>query len=328
MPSRFPFTPFPRGWYRLADSRELGRVVLNVRAFDQELVLARGTDGVARVFDAHCPHLGAHLGHGGKVVGNLLECPFHGWRFDGEGQCVAVPLGGKIPARANLRAWPVCEVNGVVMVWFDADGAEPDWVVPKLPEWSLPDWTAFRAAKRWTIRTHPQELIENGIDLTHFSHVHQQQTMGAESLGLEIDGPHLIHRTIQHHNIFGIGERLGWKIKGTLDVACHGLGCAVNRASIREMISLDYCVIFYFLPINGEQVAVHSYYAMRRKGLLTLLLLHHAMKSGSHTIDQDVPIWENKLYRPTPRLSDVDGPVMQYRKWARQFYGSGAMEPA
>ena len=57
----------------------------------QDLVLFRGEDGIARVFDAYCPHLGAHLGIGGRVCGDGLACPFHGWRFDGEGHLAEVP---------------------------------------------------------------------------------------------------------------------------------------------------------------------------------------------------------------------------------------------
>jgi phenylpropionate dioxygenase-like ring-hydroxylating dioxygenase large terminal subunit len=309
----------------MADSHALrrGRVIA-VRAFGKELVLARGADGVARLFDGHCPHLGAHLGHGGKMVGDLLECPFHGWRFDGQGRCVSMPLGGTIPGRTGLRSWPVREVNDVVMTWFDREGGEPDWIMPEMPEKSLADWTRFWPAKNWIIRTHPQELIENGMDLTHFSHLHSQQNVAADSSGLEIDGPRLTHHTIQHHNLFGIGARLGWNVKGKLDITAHGLGCAVNRANIREGMWLDYCVMFYFLPIDGERVAVNCYFAMRRKGLLTMPLLWMAMNAGGHTIDQDVPIWENKLYRETPRLNDADGPIMQYRKWARQFHESDA----
>ncbi len=73
----------------------------------RDLVLFRGDDGTARVFDAHCPHLGAHLGVGGRVCGDGIACPFHGWRFDGEGQLVEVP-GLDRPPRAAARAWPVC----------------------------------------------------------------------------------------------------------------------------------------------------------------------------------------------------------------------------
>jgi len=299
-----------------------------LRVFGRDVVLLRGVDGVARIFDAHCPHLGTHLGHGGRMVGNLLECPFHGWRFDATGRCVFVTHARALPSHAHLRPWPVQEVNDIVLAWFDPDGGAPDWVMPELPERSLTDWTDFHAAKHWIIRTHVQEVLENGMDLAHFPHLHRQQTAAAESRGVEVDGPRLIHHTIQHHNIFGIGRRLGWHVAGTLDITCHALGCAVNRACIRDGISLDYCVVFYFLPIEPEYVAVHSYYSMRRKGLLTLPLLWLAMRDGSYTIDQDVPIWENKMFWNCPHLSDADGPIMQFRRWAQQFYETAAAVPA
>jgi phenylpropionate dioxygenase-like ring-hydroxylating dioxygenase large terminal subunit len=258
------------------------------------------------------------------MIGDLLECPFHGWRFDREGICVDVPLADRIPTRARLKAWPVREVNGVVLAWYDPDDGAPDWEMPELPERSSADWTAFHPAKHWTIRTHAQEIVENGVDCAHFPHIHRQQTAGVESLGLETDGPSATHHIVQHHNIFGIGQRLGWRVAGTLDITCHALGCVVNRARIRDRISLDYCVVFYVLPIDRDRVAVHSYYAMRRKGVMTLPLLWLAMRDGSRTIDQDVPIWENKLFRERPQLCDADGPIMQFRKWAQQFYGSAA----
>lgn len=49
------------------------------------------------IVDAYCPHLGANLGVGGRVHGNCIECPFHGWQFDGEtGQCVKIPYAEKV----------------------------------------------------------------------------------------------------------------------------------------------------------------------------------------------------------------------------------------
>jgi hypothetical protein len=53
---------------------------------------------------------------------------------------------------------------------------------------------------------------------------------------------------------------------------------------------------------------------------VTSLLLRKGILEGKRTIDQDVPIWENKRYRERPILCEGDGPIMQYRKWAAQFY--------
>ena len=56
----------------------------------------RGEDNQAFVIDAYCPHMGADLSAGGKIIGNCIECPFHGWRFDGKtGKCTQIPYTQK-----------------------------------------------------------------------------------------------------------------------------------------------------------------------------------------------------------------------------------------
>ncbi|MFN2425072.1 MAG: Rieske 2Fe-2S domain-containing protein, partial [Candidatus Binatia bacterium] len=67
---RYPMTPFPDGWFQVAYSDELeAGQVEPLHYFGRDYVLFRGADGEARVFDAFCPHLGAHLGYGGMVEG-------------------------------------------------------------------------------------------------------------------------------------------------------------------------------------------------------------------------------------------------------------------
>src|SRR4051812_45876125 len=83
LPYRYPMSPYPTGWYLLAESGSVqpGDVV-PLRYFGKDLVLFRTDAGEAVVLDAHCPHLGAHLGHGGTVEGEAIRCPFHSWRFE------------------------------------------------------------------------------------------------------------------------------------------------------------------------------------------------------------------------------------------------------
>ena len=70
----------------------------------KHLVVFRGEDGKVAVTDAYCPHLGANLGRGGKVVGNCIECPFHGWQFRSDnGKCVKIPYNEKVPEVAKLE---------------------------------------------------------------------------------------------------------------------------------------------------------------------------------------------------------------------------------
>ena len=212
--SRFPFSPYPTGWFRVAASSALrpGQV-LSLRYFGRDLVLFRGESGEPVLLDAHCPHLGAHLGLG-RVRGDSIQCPFHGWCFDRGGTCTSVPYARKIPPKAVTRAWPVCEANGVVMAWYHPRREAPTWQFPVFAESTDPEFTPFITGPRWPrIRTHVQELAENGMDIAHFSFLHGQQTQRALSRGVEADGPQLIHRTHQTYNISG--WHVAWRARYT-----------------------------------------------------------------------------------------------------------------
>jgi phenylpropionate dioxygenase-like ring-hydroxylating dioxygenase large terminal subunit len=315
--------PFPSGWFRIGAGSELQPGgVKPLRYFGKDLVLFRGGDGKAHVLDAHCPHVGAHLGHGGRVKGNIIECPLHGWKWNGEGRCEGIPYTDKVPPNTIIRPWRVHEVNGQIMLWHDADGGEPAWEFPQMPEYDNPRWLPFRLAHRWIIRTHIQEFGENGMDIAHFPYLHDQQTASVESHGLETDGPFLVHHMFQHYNVFGLIKLFTPDVKGPLDIHLCGLGFAVNRAVIQTKIQMRYAFAFFFTPIDDERTEVYSMLSMEKTfgRILTYMLLRKASREGGVTINQDVPIWENKLCRPQPRLAEGDGPIMAYRRWASQFY--------
>src|SRR5260370_33766655 len=104
--SEHPLSGYPTGWFVVCFSDQIGpRATLPLQYFGAHLVAYRGEDGRVRVLDAHCAHMGAHLGVGGRVVGNTLACPFHGWRYCEDGACVEIPYANKIPPRARQRAW-------------------------------------------------------------------------------------------------------------------------------------------------------------------------------------------------------------------------------
>jgi len=76
----------------VAAADEVGRgQIVRRHYFDRERIAYRGDDGVVRIADAFCPHLGAHLGRVGKLEGNILRCGFHGFQYDGQGRCVSTP---------------------------------------------------------------------------------------------------------------------------------------------------------------------------------------------------------------------------------------------
>jgi phenylpropionate dioxygenase-like ring-hydroxylating dioxygenase large terminal subunit len=172
---RYPFPPYPDGWYLLVESASL-RVgdVLPLHYFGRELVLYRTEGGRAVLADAHCPHMGAHLGYGGMIDGEGIRCPFHNWRFDAEGQCADVPYA-KVPGRppkVAISTWLIREHSGLIMTWCSESGQLPTWDPPVRPEFGAAGWTGYETTG-WTIRMHTQELAENIPDMPHFTYVHK-----------------------------------------------------------------------------------------------------------------------------------------------------------
>jgi len=185
---RIPLPPYPNGWFAVAHSDSLARgQVRGVHYLGEDLVIFRGEDGQVRVADAYCPHLGAHLGKGGKVEGNTLRCPFHGWRFDGrDGRCVEIPYAKRIPPQARLDSYPALECNGMILVWHHAEGKEPEWQPEVVPEILDPSYELHRTHE-WTIKSHPQEIMENGVDFAHFATLHGWK---CKAIHWEPDGPY------------------------------------------------------------------------------------------------------------------------------------------
>ncbi len=157
-------------WYPIARSSDVGvGKALPRRVLGHELALFRPARGdAARVIGAFCPHRGAHLGHG-RVVDGCVECPYHGWRFDGAGRCTSVP-GEARPARATTPAFPTRESQGLVWTCVgDAARAPAPPLLPQLDDRSL---RAFDV--EMVVESGFDWWVENIIDVSHVRFVHGQ----------------------------------------------------------------------------------------------------------------------------------------------------------
>ena len=322
--SRFPFPSYPSGWFALGFSSDFvaGEVVIR-QLFGQELVVYRTDSGVLHVAEPHCPHLGAHLGHGGRVIGERLRCPFHGWCFDASGQCVEVPGAERVPPRATLRKWPLREANGIAFVHHDAAGAAPSWDVPTLP---VEEWTPDRTVV-WTLRTHVQEISENVVDAAHLPPLHGVERAAIVRGPIE-DGP-MLNVALELAADGAIVGMPGMINDVLLDVTLHGLGHMVVQTHVRN-VGIRARQRIYCTPVDDERTEV--------RGVVNLMLMDDPVVTAqvaelfyqAYVIDfaQDFPVWEHKAYRDKPILSSADGPFMAYRKWTRQFYPAAAAQGA
>ena len=107
---------------------------------------------------------------------NTIRCPFHSWRYNGDGICVEVPYAKKIPPRARVRSWEVCEKNGVILAWYHAEGKPPSWAIPEVPEWGSEEWSA-PVRRSFKVRAHCQEMAENVVDDAHFRYLHKTNSL-------------------------------------------------------------------------------------------------------------------------------------------------------
>jgi len=331
MTDRFPFSTFPNGWFRVAYSDELAPgSVKPLYYFGQDWVLFRTEMGEAQLLAAHCPHLGAHLGYGGYVEKETICCPFHGWQFDAKGRCVAIPRSQKPPLKTQIQSLPICEWNGLILAYYHNKIQEPDqapdhqppWHMPTLPGWNSLTWTAFQR-RRWKIQTHPQEMAENAFDTAHMLFLHGQSFRQMRHSRVEASGATLTHH-LQVQYRLSLWKNWGIDAEGLVEISSHGLGCQVSYTQIKAILEFEAISLFLLTPIDGEFLDVHVLVSTKHllNPLLSQLLRQKSMAEVSYNLEQDIPIWEHKCYRDQPPLSDVDGPIHHYRRWAQQFYNN------
>jgi nitrite reductase/ring-hydroxylating ferredoxin subunit len=303
--------PYPNGWFAVAWSRDL-RVgdVRPLEYFGEELVLFRTRSGEARILDPFCPHLGAHFAYGGRVMGETIRCPFHGWQFDGQsGACAKIPYCERIPAKARVRAWDVLERNGMVFVWYHAEGKLPEWEMPTLSEIGDADWSEPRTFEI-VLEAHVQDTHENNNDPVHFQYVHRMAETPPGDITYSADGRHYrMVNTSEQETPFGTFEM-------TLVRDSWGLGLtSVRSEGIPNAGLLMYSST---TPIDGQRVL--SRWLLTCTNNLVDLAGEEFMTSLTEGVKQDFEIWKHKVHRARPVLCDADKYLAEYRKWARQFY--------
>jgi phenylpropionate dioxygenase-like ring-hydroxylating dioxygenase large terminal subunit len=122
-------------WHAAALSSEVTHAPVERNILDERIVLFRRQDGSVAALIDHCPHYGYRLSTG-EIIGDDIECAYHGLRFNGTGQCTGMPAQTHIPDRFRVRSYPTVERGGTIFVWMgyseDADPALLEASVPAI----------------------------------------------------------------------------------------------------------------------------------------------------------------------------------------------------
>ncbi|MGX1773729.1 Rieske 2Fe-2S domain-containing protein [Nocardia brasiliensis] len=338
----FPPLPYPNGWFSVGRSVDIpaGKVVRQ-QFMGQDVVVYRTRSGLVRVTQPYCPHLGAHLGIRSRVDGENLVCPFHGFTFDPSGTCVKTGTGDP-PPKIGLTLLPTCEVNGIVLAWWHSDGAAPDWEVRPV------DTSGFPPPRSYTciLHDHPQDIMENSFDLAHLPVVH--------GLTFEHDDPPTFDDTTIRYTVrtkadksaegkyaavpaeirSSLGSKIGpfAQLPMRSEIAVSGLGWVWVKG-LFPLLGMEYIGWVLPTPLDPTHLSMRILLSARTGAgrdahkhvppwhfLASRLMTQVTHAALVHDLKKDFPMWQNKIYAERPRLVKGDGPIMAYRRWARQFY--------
>lgn len=315
---------FARGWHCLglatafADGKPHG-----IETFGTKLVVWQDTQGEIQVLDGYCRHMGGDLTQG-EVKGDQIACPFHDWRWGGDGRCKQIPYARRVPLRARTQRYPVAIRNGQLLVWHDPEGSEPDHDIlpPELPglaEGLYTDWS-------WEVvpiqGSHCRELIDNVVDMAHFYYVHFSFPTSFRNV---FEGT----QATQYMESKGRPDKAGGY--GSAELFLKSEATYFGPAYMINWLEVDYkgfetevILINCHLPTGPDSFTLQYGITVKKpEGLDDDTARYIAAKYGQMFGEgflQDVHIWQNKVPVQNPLLCEEDGPVYQLRRWYEQFY--------
>jgi phenylpropionate dioxygenase-like ring-hydroxylating dioxygenase large terminal subunit len=190
-------------WYPVAACEDVtNEKPLRVQMLSLYFVAFRDTDGNAHLLSDTCIHRGAALGEG-KIDGDCIQCPYHGWQYNGDGQCMSIPsLGenGTPPARAKVDSYPVQEKYGIIFAFLGDLAEEERPSMMEIPEYEDEDWRA-NILRVFEVDYYYERSVENGLDPAHNEFVHPKQGTPGMILDFE-NNPIVIDPLTEHGSGF------------------------------------------------------------------------------------------------------------------------------
>jgi phenylpropionate dioxygenase-like ring-hydroxylating dioxygenase large terminal subunit len=176
----------PKQWYVVMDSSQIRGKPVGVVRLGEKLVFWRDGCGKVICLRDKCVHRGVQLSKG-KVIGDHVQCPFHGLEYNSSGKVTIIPANGKntpVPDRFRVLSYPTCEAHGLIWIWWGEDppkDLQPPRFFADIDEslsygWVYDHWNA-----------HYSRVIENQLDVAHLPFVHYN-TIGRGNRTI-VDGP-------------------------------------------------------------------------------------------------------------------------------------------
>jgi 3-ketosteroid 9alpha-monooxygenase subunit A len=320
-------TRFARGWHCLGLSRSFYDGEPHaINAFGTKLVVfASQSDQKLHVLDGFCRHMGGNLAKG-TIKGDSIACPFHDWRWGGDGKCTGIPYARRVPRVARTRSWPTLERNGQLFVWNDPQGNRPpdEVTIPHIEGCGSTEWTDWTWNSMLVEGSHCREIVDNVVDMAHFFYVHYAFPRYFKNVFEGHVATQYMRSTPRQDIMVGTNYD---DPNSTLrsDASYYGPSYMIDKLwSEANGMTIETVLINCHYPVT-ENSFVLQYGAMVKKppGVGDDVAAEMAAKFAEGVevgFEQDIEIWKHKAAIDNPLLSDEDGPVYQLRRWYQQFY--------
>ncbi|WP_033296040.1 Rieske 2Fe-2S domain-containing protein [Amycolatopsis jejuensis] len=325
-----PPARFARGWHclGLADAFRDGKPH-GIEAFGTKLVVFADTAGELHVLDGYCRHMGGDLTQG-SVKGDEIACPFHDWRWGGNGKCKSIPYAKRVPLRARTRSWQVLEENKQLLVWHDPEGNPPpdDLVIPRVEGAFSDEWSNWTWDSILIENANCREIIDNVVDMAHFFYIHYAfptyfknvfeghiatqylNTKGRPDIGMASNYGGEDNLLRSEASYFGPAYMINWLVNSFQGFEIENVLINCHYPVSPTSFVLQWGIMVKKLPGISDEHA-DKIAAKLARGIGVGFL-------------QDVEIWKNKTRIDNPLLCEEDGPVYQLRRWYEQFYVDAA----
>lgn len=172
-------------WYVAGWSSEFNDELRRVTVIEENIVMFRNSSAQVIAMEDRCPHRMLPLSKG-KLIGDDIQCGYHGMTFNCEGKCVRIPGQSNVPRSARVTTYAIHEVNNIVWIWMgDPERANINDVFT-MPEFNDPDWHAHQG-EALHLKAHYMNVAENLVDPAHVSFVHPTTLGNASSENVPVE---------------------------------------------------------------------------------------------------------------------------------------------
>ncbi|TQM25698.1 Rieske 2Fe-2S domain-containing protein [Nocardia bhagyanarayanae] len=317
-------TRFARGWHCLGLIRDFADGEPHaIQAFGTKLVVFRGETGDLHVLDAYCRHMGGDLSQG-QVKGDAIACPFHDWRWGGDGRCKQIPYARRVPPLARTRTWTTLEQDGMLFVWNDPEGnpPPPEVTIPRIEGATSDEWTDWHWYST-VVYTNCREIVDNVVDMAHFYYVHGSLPTYFKNVFEGHTATQYFESGAREDLPGPVGKPL---LLGNTSIASyHGPSFMIDDLTYHyENGDYHSVLLNCHYPIDANSFVLQYGIIVKKEAGVSAEEAEATARSLGDWVklgfEQDVEIWKNKARIDNPLLCEEDGPVYQLRRWYQQFY--------